>query len=175
MRIPVGLFLIILTFLTYSQLLEYEFLNIDDNQYVTENTHITQGFNDKFLIWAFTESYASNWHPLTWLSHMLDFEVYGLDPLGHHLTNLILHIFNILLLFGVLLKMTGRIWRSAFVAFLFALHPLNVESVAWIAERKNVLSGFFFFLTLLVYVHYFEKKQYYWIIFLFFGLQEIYS
>jgi len=170
MKILVGLFLIISTFLTYSQVLEYGFINFDDNQYVTENTHITKGFDYKFVIWAFTESYASNWHPLTWLSHMLDFEVYGLDPLGHHLTNLTFHIFNILLLFGVLLKMTGRIWRSAFVAFLFALHPLNVESVAWIAERKNVLSGFFFFLTLLVYVHYFEKKQYYWIIFLFFGL-----
>ena len=79
MRIPIGLFLIIFTFMTYSQVLEYEFLNIDDNQYVTENTHITKGFNYKFVIWAFTQSYASNWHPLTWLSHMLDFEIYGLD------------------------------------------------------------------------------------------------
>ena len=170
MRILICLFLITLTFLTYSQVLDYEFLNLDDDQYVTENTHIIKGFNYKFVIWAFTQFYASNWHPLTWLSHMLDFEVYGLDPLGHHLTNLTFHIFNILLLFGVLLKMTGRVWRSAFVAFLFALHPLNVESVAWIAERKNVLSGFFFFLTLWAYLHYLEKKQYYWIIFLFFGL-----
>ena len=92
MKIPIGLFLIILTFFTYSQVLEYEFLNFDDNQYVTENTHITMGFDYKFVIWAFTQSYASNWHPLTWLSHMLDFEIYGLDPLGHHLTNLTFHL-----------------------------------------------------------------------------------
>ena len=120
MRIPIGLFLIIFTFMTYSQVLEYEFLNIDDNQYVTENTHITKGFNYKFVIWAFTQSYASNWHPLTWLSHMLDFEIYGLDPLGHHLTNLTFHIFNILLLFGVLLKMFFPLGNMGSRRFIFS-------------------------------------------------------
>ncbi len=171
-RITISLFLMIVTFLAYSQVLDYGFLNFDDNQYVTENIHITKGFNYADVVWALTESYASNWHPLTWFSHMLDFELYGLDPLGHHLTNLIFHIANVLLLFWVLLKMTGALWRSAFVAVLFALHPLNVESISWIAERKNVLSGFFFFLTLWAYIQYSEKKKFYWLVFLFlaFGL-----
>jgi len=169
-RIAISLFMIIATFLTYSQVLDYGFLNFDDNKYVTENTHITKGINHEDVVWAFTESYASNWHPITWLSHMFDFEFYGLDPFGHHLTNLLIHIANVILLFCVLMKMTGAVWRSAFVAFLFALHPLNVESVAWIAERKNVLSGFFFFLTLWAYIQYSEKKQFYWLVFLFLAL-----
>ena len=135
MRIAISLFLMVVTFSAYSQVLDNGFLNFDDNHYVTENRHITNGLTREDVIWAFTQPYASNWHPLTWLSHMLDFEIYGLDPSGHHLTNLLLHIANTLLLFWVLLKMTGALWRSALVAVLFALHPLNVESVAWIAER----------------------------------------
>lgn len=170
MRFVISIFLMVVTFLAYSQMLEYGFLNFDDNKYVTENAHITRGFNYEDVIWAFTEPYASNWHPLTWLSHMFDFEIYGLNPWGHHLTNLIFHILNTLLLFGILSEITGSIWRSAFVAFLFALHPLNVESVAWIAERKNVLSGFFFFLTLWAYINYSEKKQFYLLVFLFLAL-----
>jgi len=147
MRIVIPLFLVVATFAVYSQVLDHGFLNFDDNRYVTENTHINQGLTREGVVWAFTQSYASNWHPVTWLSHMLDFEIYGGDPLGHHLTNLLLHIANTLLLFGVLFKMTGALWRSGLVATLFALHPLNVESVAWVAERKNVLSTFFWLLT----------------------------
>ena len=159
MRIVISLFLVVVTFLAYWQVLDHGFLNFDDTRYVTENTHITKGLAREGVVWAFTKSYASNWHPVTWLSHMLDFEIYGLDPSGHHLTNLFFHIANTILLFWVLLKMTGALWRSGFVAVLFALHPLNVESVAWIAERKNVLSTFFWFLTLWVYVGYVEKKR----------------
>ena len=159
MRIVIPLFLVVATFAVYSQVLDHGFLNFDDNRYVTENTHINQGLTREGVVWAFTQSYASNWHPVTWLSHMLDFEIYGLDPFGHHLTNLLFHIANTLLLFGVLLKMTGTLWRSGLVAALFALHPLNVESVVWIAERKNVLSTFFWFLTLWAYAGYVEKKK----------------
>lgn len=159
MRIAIRLFLVVITFLVYWQVLDHGFLNFDDTRYVTENAHIKKGFSPEGVTWAFTQSYASNWHPVTWLSHMLDFEVYGLNPTGHHLTNLLFHIANTLLLFGILLKMTGAIWRSGLVAILFALHPLNVETVAWIAERKNVLSTFFWFLTLWAYVRYAEKKN----------------
>ena len=159
MRIVINLFLVIVTFLVYSQVLDHGFLNFDDTRYVTENPHITKGLTREGVVWAFTQSYASNWHPMTWLSHMLDFDVYGPDPSGHHLTNLLFHIANTLLLFGALLKMTGALWRSGLVAVLFAVHPLNVESVAWIAERKNVLSTFFWFLTLWAYAGYVEKKK----------------
>jgi protein O-mannosyl-transferase len=157
--VRICLFLVIATFVAYSQVLDHGFLNFDDTRYVTENTHITQGLTREGVTWAFTQSYASNWHPMTWLSHMLDFELHGLDPSGHHLTNLFFHIANVLLLFGVLFKLTGALWRSGLVAVLFALHPLNVESVAWIAERKNVLSSFFWFLTLWAYANYAEKKK----------------
>jgi protein O-mannosyl-transferase len=158
MRNTIRVFLGIMIFLVYWQVLSYGFLNFDDTRYVSENTHIKKGLTFEGMIWAFTEVYASNWHPVTWMSHMLDFELYGLNASGHHLTNLLFHIFNTLLLFGVLLKMTGAIWRSGVVATLFALHPLNVESVVWIAERKNVLSTFFWFLTLWAYVDYVEKQ-----------------
>ncbi|MBT3921214.1 MAG: tetratricopeptide repeat protein [Nitrospina sp.] len=159
MRIAVCLFLVAITFLSYWQVVDHGFLNFDDARYVTENTHITKGLTREGMIWAFTHSYASNWHPVTWLSHMFDFEFYGLEPSGHHLTNLLFHITNALLLFGILLKMTGAVWRSGLVAILFALHPLNIESVAWIAERKNVLSTFFWFLTLWAYFAFVEKKS----------------
>jgi len=170
MRIVISLFLVTLTFSAYWQVLDNGFVNFDDGRYVTENPQITKGITQETVIWAFTQSYASNWHPMTWLSHMLDFELYGLDPSGHHLTNLLFHIANGLLLFWVLQKMTGAIWRSAFVAVLFALHPLNVESVAWIAERKNVLSTFFWLLTMWAYVGYVEKKQPYLLVVLFLAL-----
>src|ERR1017187_7691058 len=104
--------------------------------------------------WAFTSSFSSNWHPLTWLSHMLDCQLYGLRPAGHHITNLLFHIANSLLLFGLLRRLTGVIWPSAFAAALFALHPLHVESVAWVSERKDVLSAFFFILTVWTYARY---------------------
>lgn len=168
--IAISLFLMVVTFFVYSQILDYGFLNFDDNKYVTENVHVTNGLNGEGVVWAFTEPYASNWHPVTWLSHMLDFEVYGFDPFGHHLTNLIFHVANTLLLFWVLMKMTGALWRSAFVAVIFAVHPLNVESVAWIAERKNVLSAFFFFLTLWAYFDYVDKKRSFLFVILFLAL-----
>ena len=136
----------------------HEFVNYDDGRYITENKHI-RDFSKENFIWAFTSSYAANWHPITWLSHMLDIRLYGLNPKGHHLTSLALHIANSLLLFLVFARMTGTIWRSCFVASLFAFHPINIESVAWAAERKNVLSAFFWLLTMWAYVHYIQKRN----------------
>ena len=147
-------FLIVATLAIYWQVQNHEFLNFDDKLYVAENPNIQSGLTFENMVWALTESYAANWHPVTWVSHTLDLELYGLDPSGHHMTSLLIHIANTLLLFGVLMKMTGALWRSAMVAALFALHPINVESVAWIAERKNVLSTFFWFLTMWAYASY---------------------
>lgn len=150
-------FLVIATAGIYWQVKDFEFIEYDDTFYVTENPHVQQGLTRDSFIWAFTASHSANWHPLTWLSHMLDIELYGLDPGPHHLTNLLFHIGNTLLLFMVLRRMTGAVWRSGIVAALFALHPLHVESVAWIAERKDVLSTFFWMFTLLAYACYTEK------------------
>ena len=160
MRIWICILLVIATFIAYMQVLKYGFItSFDDTKYLTSNWNIKAGLTKESIVWAFSTSYAANWHPLTWLSHMLDYELYGMEPFGHHLTSLIFHITNTVLLFGVLLKMTGALWRSALVAVLFALHPLNVESVAWVAERKNVLSTFFLLLTLWAYVKYVDKKN----------------
>ena len=135
------------------------FNRFDDVAYVTGNPRVQQGLSWDNAVWALTtlEPRTGNWHPLTWLSHMLDTQLFGLDPTGHHLTNLALHLVNVLLLFGVLHRLTGALWRSAMVAALFGLHPLNVESVAWIAERKNVLSTFFWLLTMWAYAGYVRK------------------
>jgi tetratricopeptide (TPR) repeat protein len=133
-----------------------QFIILDDPDYVTKNPHVLSGLSWKNVIWAFTTGYAGNWHPLTWLSHQLDVQLYGLNPVGHHLTSLLLHVANSILLFLLLQRMTAAMWRSAFVAALFALHPLHAESVAWVAERKDVLSTFFFFLTIWAYVRYVE-------------------
>ena len=130
------------------------FINFDDNVYVTENSHVQQGLTWANLGWAFTTRSAANWHPLTWLSHMVDWELFGPKPWGHHLTNVLFHAVNTLLLFLVLGRMTSSTWRSFFVAALFGVHPLRVESVAWVAERKDVLSAFFFMLTLWAYAIY---------------------
>ena len=160
MRISICILLVIATFIAYMQVLKYGFItSFDDTEYLTSNWNIKAGLTKESIVWAFSTSYASNWHPVTWLSHMLDYEFYGLEPFGHHLTSLLFHIINTLLLFGVLLKMTGALWRSGLVAVLFALHPLNVESVAWVSERKNVLSTFFLLLTLWAYVKYVDKKN----------------
>ncbi|MFZ2398595.1 MAG: glycosyltransferase family 39 protein [Smithella sp.] len=147
------------TLAVFWQVNQYDFINIDDEVYVTENLHVRSGITLDGLRWAFSTTYAEFWHPLTWLSLMLDYQLYGLNAGGYHLTNLILHILSTLLLFWLFNRMTGMIWRSAFVAALFALHPLHVESVAWIAERKDVLSAFFFMLTLCLYVYYTEKPD----------------
>jgi protein O-mannosyl-transferase len=150
-----GLFLV--TALLYAGILEHGFLNYDDLIYVTDNVHVTSGLSPENLAWAFGSGYAANWHPVTWLSHMLDVQIFGLDPRGHHLVSLVLHALNACLVFLVLNRMTGALWRSALVAALFALHPMHVESVAWVAERKDLLSAFFGLLALLSYQRYTEK------------------
>jgi tetratricopeptide (TPR) repeat protein len=150
-------FLVIATAGVYWQVKDFEFIEYDDISYVTENPYVQQGLTRDSFIWAFTATHSANWHPLTWLSHMLDIELYGMNPGPHHLTNVLFHIGNTLLLFLLLRRMTGAVWRSGTVAALFALHPLHVESVAWVAERKDVLSTFFWILTLLAYTRYTEK------------------
>ena len=137
-----------------------DFVGFDDPMYVTENIHVKDGITREAIRWAFTTGYAGNWHPVTLISHMLDVELFGLRPRWHHLTNLLFHIANTLLLFFVFHRMTKAPWKSAFVAALFALHPLHVESVAWVAERKDVLSTFFWMLTMGAYVHYVEHPRF---------------
>lgn len=154
MVVGVCLFLAAITWLVFGQTLRHQFVNLDDGAYVLKNAQVARGLTIEGIIWAFTQAHADNWHPLTWLSHMLDCQVYGLNPGGHHLTNVLLHASTAILLFLVLLQMTASLWRSAFVAAVFAIHPLRVESVAWVAERKDVLSGLFFMLTLWAYVRY---------------------
>ena len=134
--------------------LDNGFVNYDDNKYVTENPQVTAGLTGASIAWAFTSTQASNWHPITWLSHMLDCEFYGLRPRGHHFTNVALHAANAVLVFLLLAAVTGTTSRSSIAALLFAVHPLRVESVAWIAERKDVLSVFFGLLAMLAYVQY---------------------
>ena len=151
------LFLILATLSVYWQVRDYAFVNFDDNAYIYENPYVRAGLTRESIAWAFTAAHSSNWHPLTWLSHMLDVQLYGLNPGQHHLTNVLLHILNTLLLFFLLRRMTRALWPSSFVAALFALHPLHVESVAWVAERKDVLSTFFWVLTLHYYVRYVER------------------
>lgn len=153
----VSLALVVLTIVTYVQVKDHEFLPYDDDRYVTENWPVKNGITSSTLLWALTSSHASNWHPLTWYSHMLDIELFGLDSGAHHLVNLFFHILNSILLLFVLSRLTRVFWQSAFVAALFALHPLHVESVAWIAERKDLLSMLFFLLTLWSYVRYVEQ------------------
>ena len=147
-------FLLLAVALVYGQTVRYEFINYDDDDYVYENSHVTGGLTSDAVVWAFTHTHSANWHPLTWLSHILDCQFFGLWPGGHHLTNVLLHGVAAVLLFLVLREMTGRFWPSAFVAAVFAVHPLHVESVAWVAERKDVLSGLFFMLTLAAYLGY---------------------
>ncbi|HSS16869.1 MAG TPA: tetratricopeptide repeat protein [Candidatus Dormibacteraeota bacterium] len=143
-----------LTWLVFGQTLRHDFINYDDPRYVYENTKITGGLSISGIAWAFTHIHSMNWHPLTTISHMLDCQLYGLNAGWHHFTNVLLHTLAAILLFLALQQMTGAVWRSAFVAAVFAIHPLRVESVAWVAERKDVLSGVCFMLTLLAYVYY---------------------
>ncbi len=150
----VCIFLVAMIWAVFGQTLRYGFVNFDDEKYVYENPDVTAGLSLKGIAWAFTHVHAANWHPLTWISHMLDCQFYGLNPGGHHFTNILLHTTSTLLLFLVLRRMTGALWRSAFVAAVFAIHPLHVESVAWVSERKDVLSGLFFMLTIGAYVRY---------------------
>ena len=132
----------------------HDFINYDDDLYVTANVHVQNGLTLENLKWAFSNPVGVNWHPVTMLSHMLDCQLFGLKPWGHHLTSLLLHALNTALVFLLLRTLTGAVWRSLLVAALFGWHPLRVESVAWVAERKDVLSAFFGFLSLLFYARY---------------------
>ena len=171
-KFVICIFLMVATFCVYSQVQDHEFINFDDNEYVTESSLVQSGLTTESIIQAFTTMHFGGWLPMTSLSYVLDYELYGLNPTGYLLTNLFFHIANSLLLFLFLLRMTGAIWQSAFVAAMFAFHPLNVESVAWISERKNVLSTLFWLMTMWTYVHYAEKPtlKRYGLVFLFFTL-----
>src|SRR3990172_9165803 len=149
-----GVALSLLVFLAFSPVLDNDFINYDDPPYVTDNPNVLGGVTAENIRWAFSAVHSHNWHPLTWVSHMVDVQMYGLNPTGHHLTSLMLHISNSVLLFALLFRMTGGLGRSACVAALFALHPLHVESVAWVSERKDVLSTLFMLLALLAYREY---------------------
>jgi Flp pilus assembly protein TadD len=152
--------LAVAVFLVFSQTLRYDFVNYDDDVYFYSNPHVQAGLTWPGVLWAFTTGYDGIWHPLTWLSLMLDVQFFGADPAGPHLTNVLLHAATTVLLFLVLRQMTGALWPSAFVAAIFSIHPLRVESVAWVAERKDVLSGLFFMLTLWAYAKYVSGAGY---------------
>ena len=154
LTVSVCIFLAAITGFVFGQTLRHDFINYDDPRYVYENPNITSGLSITGVVWAFTHIHSENWHPLTTISHMLDCQLYGLKAGGHHFSNVLLHTVAVLLLFAVLREMTDTLWRSAFVAAVFAIHPLHVESVAWVAERKDVLSAVFFMLTLGAYVRY---------------------
>jgi protein O-mannosyl-transferase len=156
-RIAIPVILFAAISLLYSPVRHHAFVNYDDPDYVTANPHVRAGLTADGVRWAFTSTHGANWFPLTWLSHMLDVELFGLDAGRHHLTSVFLHALNGVLLYLVLLRMTGAIWQAALAAVLFALHPLRVESVAWIAERKDVLCGLFWILTLAAYARYVER------------------
>jgi hypothetical protein len=154
-----GLALVALCFLAFFPVLKQPFLFYDDPDYVTNNPHARQGLDLAGVFWAFSTMHAANWHPLTWISHMLDCQLFGVEPAGHHLTNLLIHAANTFLVFLVLARATGSATRSLVVALLFAAHPLHIESVAWIAERKDVLSTFFFLLALWSYTRYSQFRS----------------
>ena len=145
--------------IVFGQTLHYDFVNYDDNVYVYQNPIVRSGLTFSGFAWAFTHIDAGNWHPLTTISHMIDCQLYGLNPEGHHFTNVVLHTVAAILLFAVLQQMTGTLWRSGVAAVLFAVHPLRAESVAWISERKDVLSGLFFMLTLGAYARYIAVRS----------------
>jgi len=155
----ISLILSVLTVAVYWQVGRYDFIHLDDIEYVTANPHVQSGLNSESVSWAFTQVHAGYWHPVTWLSHMLDCQLFGMNAGPHHLVNLFIHLVNIVLLVLLLRRMTGKIWQSGLVAALFALHPLHVESVAWIAERKDVLSTFFWWLTTFAYLAYLKRRS----------------
>ena len=155
----VCVFLAAIVWIVFGPTLRHEFINYDDDKYVTENVHVLNGLNWPDVKWAFTTGYMGSAHPVTWLTHQLDYQLYGDWAGGHHLTSLAIHAVNSLLLFLLFWRITRGLWPSAFLAALFAIHPLHVESVAWVAERKDVLSGLFFLLTLHAYAAYAAKPQ----------------
>ena len=143
----------------YSQTVGFAFINFDDNLYVYENPFVFSGLNQTTFKWAFTHFHSANWHPLTWISHQFDATFFGLNAGGHHATNVIFHLINSILAFVIFQKYTQSFWKSAIVAALFAVHPMHVESVAWISERKDVLSTMFWFLTMWAYFYYVQKNK----------------
>jgi protein O-mannosyl-transferase len=171
-KILICIFILVSTFSVYSQVQDHEFINYDDNKYVTESSIVKAGFTTENIILVFTDAHFGMWIPITTLSYILDYELYVLNAKGYLLTNLFFHIANSLLLFLVLFRFTGAIWQSAFVAAMFAFHPLNVDSVAWVSERKNVLSTLFLLLTMWAYINYVNKPtiKKYGLVFLFFSL-----
>ena len=157
LQIVLGILLISVTIFVYWHITSFDFINFDENEYVYENPFVQKGISFENIKWALgfsKEAIKFYWHPVTWLSHMTDCQLFGANAGFHHLSNLFFHCLNVLLLFAVLFHMTGGLWQSAFVAALFAVHPINVESVVWISERKNVLSSFFWMLTMLAYLYY---------------------
>jgi tetratricopeptide (TPR) repeat protein len=169
---PIVIFLIVVSSLAFGRIAGNNFINYDDNKYITENNYIQHGINKESVRWAFTTTYFSYWHPFTWLSHMLDWSIFGANPSGHHLVSLLLHIGAVVFLFLFLNKTTNNIWLSAFASAFFAIHPLRVESVAWASERKDVLSMFFATACLYSYAFYAElpKLSRYLLCFLLFSL-----
>jgi protein O-mannosyl-transferase len=155
----VCLLLAVVTLALYNPVNRHPFVNYDDDRYVTENAHVRQGLNAHTIAWSLTSTEQANWHPLTWMSHALDVSLFRLNPTGHHLTSVLLHVVNVCLLFLLLMWATKRLGPSFFVAILFAVHPINVESVAWVAERKNILCTLFFFLTFWAYGWYGQKPS----------------
>jgi protein O-mannosyl-transferase len=155
--VAIALVLALMTLGLYAPALGHAFIDLDDDIYVTANPMVQQGWTWHGLLWAWTTGHAANWHPLTWLSHITDCALFGIQPAGHHAASALLHAANTVLLFFLLRRMTGAVWRSAVVAALFGWHPLHVESVAWVAERKDVLSTLFFLLTIWAYVRYVEE------------------
>jgi hypothetical protein len=158
-RLLVALALIAACLLVYGQALRFDFINFDDTSYITENQWVRSGLTAGGVRWAFTTIDYFYWQPLTWLSHMIDCQLFGLRPGWHHLTSLLIHIANTLLLFGVLARLAAAFWRSALAAALFALHPLRIESVVWIAERKDLLSGFFFLAAIWCYLRHAQRPS----------------
>src|SRR5436190_15921954 len=157
--IPILVGLVLLNLFVYWGVQRFDFVNWDDSTYLTENPNVQAGLSPSNVWWALTTTHSPYWHPLTWLSHMLDVTLYGMDPGPHHVTSLIIHIASTLLVFLLLRRMTRDPGPSAFVAALFAVHPLHVESVAWLAERKDVLSSFFLLATIWLYVRYVEAPS----------------
>ena len=159
LKLLISVALIFMTVIVYSQSASLSFSGPDIEDYITHNDHVISGLNVESIKWAFTTFHAANWHPLTWLSHMTDCQLFGLNSGSHHIVNVVFHLANIILLFFLLCNLTGAVWRSAFVAAFFALHPIHVESVAWCAERKDVLSAMFWMISLICYAGYVKQSK----------------
>jgi len=158
-KLPIVLALTALVWIVFGQTVHFDWVRYDDHDYVYRSGHVTSGLSFSNIGWAFTHFHAANWHPITTLSHMLDCQLFGVNPARHHFSSVVIHTLAAIALFFALDSLTGKIWRSAFVAAVFAIHPLRAESVAWIAERKDVLSGLFFALTLLAWSSYARRKS----------------